>query len=300
MTIAGIGLAGIALVSCDAGKPELRAVFMTGPVVTTSSRPLAVDLRLQNTGRGAASLPAPLSPLQGLRVEQVKEDGTAVALTPAPAASGGPANLPAQWPVGHRETVVLNLTQTFKDLSRPGRYRVSWTQAPFAEARLDVQVVEPCASIKTNFGEIVIEFHPEDAPKTVLNFIALAKKKFYDGLIFHRIIPGFMMQGGCPKGDGTGGPGYMIPAEFNTRKHLAGTVSMARSESPDSAGSQFFICFAPTAHLDGKYTAFAEVVRGMDAVKKVETVGTHPAGRPTEKVVMESVTILESVPDKPQ
>ena len=119
-------------------------------------------------------------------------------------------------------------------------------------------------------GEIRIELFPEDAPKTVESFIALSKKGFYDGLTFHRVEPGFVAQGGDPKGDGTGGPGYTLKAEFNQRKHVRGTVAMARSASPDSAGSQFYICFAPASHLDGKYTVFGQVVKGMEVVDQIK------------------------------
>jgi peptidyl-prolyl cis-trans isomerase B (cyclophilin B) len=119
-------------------------------------------------------------------------------------------------------------------------------------------------------GEIRIELYPEDAPKTVESFITLSKKGFYDGLTFHRIEPGFVAQGGDPKGDGTGGPGYTLKAEFNKRKHVRGTVAMARSQSPDSAGSQFYICFAPAPHLDNNYTIFGQVTVGMDVVDGIK------------------------------
>jgi peptidyl-prolyl cis-trans isomerase B (cyclophilin B) len=119
-------------------------------------------------------------------------------------------------------------------------------------------------------GEISIEFFPEDAPKTVENFVTLAKKGFYDGLTFHRVIPGFMAQGGDPKGDGTGGPGYTIKDEFNKQKHVRGTVAMARTDAPNSAGSQFYICFKPQPHLDGGYTVFGRVISGMDVVDKIK------------------------------
>jgi peptidylprolyl isomerase/peptidyl-prolyl cis-trans isomerase B (cyclophilin B) len=119
-------------------------------------------------------------------------------------------------------------------------------------------------------GEIRIEFFPEDAPKTVENFVTLAKKGFYDGLKFHRVEPGFVVQGGDPKGDGTGGPGYKIKAEFNKQKHLRGAVAMARSQDPDSAGSQFYICFKPAPFLDGQYTVFGQVVSGMEHVDKIQ------------------------------
>src|SRR5207253_10759532 len=118
-------------------------------------------------------------------------------------------------------------------------------------------------------GEIRIEFFPEDAPKTVANFVALAKKGFYNGLTFHRVVPNFVVQGGCPKGDGTGGPGHTIPAEFNTQKHVRGSVAMARSQHPDSAGSQFYICYGPTPHLDGNYTVFGRAVAGMEHVDRI-------------------------------
>ena len=118
-------------------------------------------------------------------------------------------------------------------------------------------------------GEIRIEFFPENAPKTVANFVTLAKRGFYNGLTFHRVVPNFVVQGGCPKGDGTGGPGYTIPAEFNTQKHVRGAVAMARSQHPDSAGSQFYICDGPTPHLDGNYTVFGRAVAGMEHVDRI-------------------------------
>jgi len=119
-------------------------------------------------------------------------------------------------------------------------------------------------------GEIRLEFYPEDAPKTVENFVTLAKKGFYNGLNFHRVVPDFVVQGGCPKGNGTGGPGYTIKAEFNKQKHVRGTLAMARSQSPDSAGSQFYICYGATPHLDGQYTVFGKVVSGMEHVDRIK------------------------------
>ena len=119
-------------------------------------------------------------------------------------------------------------------------------------------------------GEIRIEFFPDDAPKTVENFVTLAKKGFYDGLAFHRVVPGFVAQGGDPKGDGTGGPGYKIKAEFNKQKHLRGSLAMARAADPDSAGSQFYITFGPQPSLDSQYTVFGRVVSGMEHVDKIK------------------------------
>ena len=121
-----------------------------------------------------------------------------------------------------------------------------------------------------NGKQIRIEFYPEDAPKTVENFVTLAKKGFYNGLSFHRVVPDFVVQGGCPKGDGTGGPGYQIKAEFNTQKHVRGSVAMARSQHPDSAGSQFYITYGATPHLDNNYTVFGRVVAGMEDVDRIK------------------------------
>ena len=119
-------------------------------------------------------------------------------------------------------------------------------------------------------GEIRLEFFPADAPKTVENFVTLAKKGFYNGLNFHRVVPDFVVQGGCPKGNGTGGPGYTVKAEFNKQKHVRGTLAMARSQDPDSAGSQFYICYGNTPHLDGQYTVFGKVVSGMELVDRIK------------------------------
>jgi cyclophilin family peptidyl-prolyl cis-trans isomerase len=121
-----------------------------------------------------------------------------------------------------------------------------------------------------NGKQIRIEFYPEDAPKTVENFVTLARKGFYNGLSFHRVVPDFVVQGGCPKGDGTGGPGYQIKAEFNKQKHVRGSVAMARSQHPDSAGSQFYITYGATPHLDNNYTVFGKVVAGMEEVDRIK------------------------------
>ena len=139
------------------------------------------------------------------------------------------------------------------------------------------------ATIKLENGnDIRVEFYPEDAPKTVENFVTLAKKGFYDGLVFHRVVPDFVVQGGDPKGNGTGGPGYTIKAEFNKQKHVRGVVAMARTQAPNSAGSQFYITLAPAHFLDGQYTVFGRVTSGMEVVDKIR-VGDK----------MKSVKILE-------
>jgi cyclophilin family peptidyl-prolyl cis-trans isomerase len=144
--------------------------------------------------------------------------------------------------------------------------------------------------IITNFGDVTFEFYPEDAPKTVENFKDLSKRGFYDGLIFHRIVPGFVIQGGDPNTKdntnrskwGTGGPGWNIKAEFNKKKHSRGVLSMARSQDPDSAGSQFFIVLKDSSFLDGQYTVFGRVTHGMDIVDKIASLKTDSADAPID------------------
>jgi len=150
---------------------------------------------------------------------------------------------------------------------------------------------ESTAVVETSMGTFKFTFLEDKAPKTCDNFVKLAKKGFYDGLTFHRIIPNFMIQGGCPNGTGAGGPGYSIKAEFNDTKHVPGIVSMARSTDPDSAGSQFFVCVAATPFLDGKYTAFGKVIEGYDIVEKISKVKTGAQDRPVEPVIIKKVTI---------
>jgi len=153
------------------------------------------------------------------------------------------------------------------------------------------------AVILTDFGEMIAEFNPDKAPGTVANFIDLSLKGFYDGLTFHRIIPGFMIQGGCPNGNGTGDPGYMIKAEFSDIQHVKGTLSMARSADPDSAGCQFFIVHGTSPHLDENYTAFGKLISGFEALDKITEVqvtnqrGGNEISRPVEPPVIKKITI---------
>jgi peptidylprolyl isomerase/peptidyl-prolyl cis-trans isomerase B (cyclophilin B) len=130
--------------------------------------------------------------------------------------------------------------------------------------------MEEVAVLKTNKGVIVFKFFPEDAPNTVENFKTLVQDGFYDGLTFHRVVPDFVIQGGDPEGTGEGGPGYTIKDEFNARPHLEGTVAMARSPAPNSAGSQFYICLDALPQLDGKYTVFGQVIEGLEVVHKIK------------------------------
>jgi peptidyl-prolyl cis-trans isomerase B (cyclophilin B) len=161
-------------------------------------------------------------------------------------------------------------------------------------------ITNEVAVIKTTEGEMVVEFWPDVAPKTVENFKTLAKKGFYDGTCFHRVIKGFMIQGGDPltkdaskeSSWGTGDPGYKIKAEFNDRHHDRGVLSMARSANPDSAGSQFFICHGAPRFLDKQYTAFGKLIKGDDVLEKIATTPTHPQDRPDKRIGVESIKIV--------
>jgi peptidyl-prolyl cis-trans isomerase B (cyclophilin B) len=167
--------------------------------------------------------------------------------------------------------------------------------------------MNPIVTIKMkNGGVMKAELYPEIAPNTVNNFISLVKKGFYNNLIFHRIIPGFMIQGGCPEGAGTGGPGYSIKGEFeingfkNDLKHTEGVLSMARAMHPDSAGSQFFLMVADAPHLDRQYAAFGKIIEGMDIAKQIVSVKRDFRDRPYEEQVMEEVTVDTFGEDYPE
>ncbi len=180
--------------------------------------------------------------------------------------------------------------------------------AAVAEENKETSPMNPSsevAVIKTNEGEMVIEFWSDAAPKTVENFKKLARSGFYDGTTFHRIVKGFMIQGGDPNSKdpakensyGQGGPGYKIKAEFNNHSHERGVISMARGPDPDSAGSQFFICLAPVPRLDGQYTTFGKLIKGDDVLEKIgDTPVTRNSmgenSKPTKRVMIESVKIV--------
>ncbi|MFI3173074.1 MAG: peptidylprolyl isomerase [Eubacteriales bacterium] len=159
-------------------------------------------------------------------------------------------------------------------------------------------MANPIVTFELANGDIMkAELYPEIAPSSVNNFISLINKGFYNGLIFHRVIRGFMIQGGCPNGNGMGGPGYSIEGEFaqngfkNDLKHEPGVLSMARSMSPNSAGSQFFLMHQTSPHLDGAYAAFGKVIEGLEVVNKIAEVATDYSDRPLEDQVMKSVTV---------
>lgn len=153
------------------------------------------------------------------------------------------------------------------------------------------------ALIQTTAGDMAFEFFPDKAPGHVKNFVDLAEKGFYDGTVFHRVIPGFMIQGGCPEGSGRGGPGYNIDAEFNDTPHVRGVLSMARSQNPNSAGSQFFVCHGAARSLDGQYTAFGRLTTGGEALDAIANAPTVPGGegsKPKNPVKITKVEIRRS------
>ncbi|MEZ4741996.1 MAG: peptidylprolyl isomerase [Bdellovibrionota bacterium] len=164
-----------------------------------------------------------------------------------------------------------------------------------ATENLDFENKQYDVEVDTSLGNFTLKLNPKVAPGHCRNMIGLAKSGFYDGLLFHRIIDGFMIQGGCPQGTGTGGPGYQIQQEFNPTPHRAGVLSMARAQNPDSAGSQFFVCVADATFLDNQYTAFGET-KDDESLKVVQSIGKVATGandRPVEDVVMKSVRVVE-------
>ncbi len=161
----------------------------------------------------------------------------------------------------------------------------------------------PRAIIHTNYGDMTVEFWPDVAPRTVDNFLKLSREKFYDGTAFHRVIKGFMIQGGCPNSKvgargvpGTGGPGYMVKAEFNNRAHVKGVLSMARSSDPDSAGSQFFVCHGDASFLNNKYTAFGKLVSGEEVLNKIANIRCvgQEGSTPTERVEITGIELVDA------
>ncbi len=157
---------------------------------------------------------------------------------------------------------------------------------------------KPKVKLETTLGDIVVELWPDVAPLHCKNFVYLTENGFYDSLKIHRVISGFVLQTGDPMGDGTGGPGYTIEAEFSDKKHVKGTLSMARAQNPNSAGSQFFICLAPTPNLDNKYTVFGQAVEGLDVIDKFNAVETKPNAHgeksdPVEPLYLIKATLLD-------
>jgi cyclophilin family peptidyl-prolyl cis-trans isomerase len=162
-----------------------------------------------------------------------------------------------------------------------------------AQKDLDFAKNDYQLELDTSMGKITLDMFTDIAPGHCKNLLGLAKIGYYDGLIFHRVIPGFMIQGGCPEGTGTGGPGYTIPAEFNAAPHMPGVLSMARTSDPNSAGSQFFICLEKVPHLDRQYTAFGKTANpeSLDVVRKIGAVPTGAQDRPKQPVTIKTAKV---------
>lgn len=206
----------------------------------------------------------------------------------------------------HKETVLHGGNMKFVGISLAVVMVIGMTLSGYAEMKEKKftpeeikKMAETKAVIETKFGNIELKFFPEVAPNHVNNFIELAKKGFYDGATFHRVIPGFMIQGGDPNSKdpdkskhGMGGPGYTVKAEFSDKPHKKGTLSMARAANPDSAGSQFFICVADAPFLNKQYTVFGEVVSGMDVADKIVSQPRDPRDNPNERIEMK-IKIVE-------
>jgi peptidyl-prolyl cis-trans isomerase B (cyclophilin B) len=165
-----------------------------------------------------------------------------------------------------------------------------------AVSSVDFKKTKYQVQFQTNKGDINLELWPDVAPGHVKNLIGLAKIGYYDGLIFHRVIKGFVIQGGCPVGSGVGGPGYTIKAEFNPKPHEAGVLSMARTQDPNSAGSQFFLCLGRVPHLDNQYTAFGKAAdqASLDVIMSIGESKTGSADRPVEPVTINKASVIES------
>ena len=255
------------------------------------------------------------APGQPLTVQVKAQEVVTLVLTDF-AGKGIEAAKPAEVEAGAKEAV--DLRSIFPVLNKPGTYilyavpkgketknfvgtplviEVRTSARHAGDAEVNIIRVEPLcyALMETEQGAMTLTFYYDVAPNTVDNFLTLAAGKYYDGLSFHRIVPGFVIQGGDPRGDGTGGPGYQIGAEFNDRPHQEGVLSMARASDPNSAGSQFFVClnYATTQQLDRQYTAFGKVVSGMDVVRKIAATPLADAasGRPATPQVIKQVTV---------
>ncbi len=230
---------------------------------------------------------------------------------PAGVGDAAPSQRPARLAPGAYFGRVMDLAPLFPVLSRPGTYTLGYGTGDDAAEPVTLNIIEeynPTSSymavIKTPAGEMKIELFREDAPLTVRNFVDLARQGFYNGLPFHYVRPGDMLMGGDPSGEGFGGSGFNVPAEFNSRKHLAGTVGMVRGADPNSASSQFYICLAPQPERDGRFTVFGQVVEGMEVLNRLGETPTsgrskRPFFRPLEPLVMESVQILEQKASAP-
>jgi len=209
---------------------------------------------------------------------------SAKAPAPAPAEGETPA-MSDSMPKGETAQPATPAESKPAATAEPVDPKAPYKNVKFAEGE------KPRVTMETSMGKIVLELWPDVAPKHCQSFVHLINEGFYDSLTFHRIIPGFVIQGGCPLGTGTGGPGYNVPAEFSNKPHEDGILSMARATEPNSAGSQFFICLGRLTSLDNKYTVFGKVVEGLEVVHEIAKVQTAAGDRPVKPVYMTKVTM---------
>lgn len=263
-----------------------------------------VNVRITARNDGTAEVANPLSdPLpQGFRLR----DKAGVSHPPTSPGEASPTRRPARLAPGAYFGQVIDLARHFPILKQTGKYELSYAANGVASDPVQVNVIPEfneestyTATIKTRLGSMTLDLYLKDAPAHVQNFVDLARQGFYDGLTIHYIRPGEMIATGDPRGNGSGGSGFMVPPEFNERKHLAGTVGMVRLPAPANSGSsQFYICLAPLPERDGKFSVFGQVAEGLPVLQKIAQTPTSgrakpPYFRPLEPLVIESVVVHE-------
>lgn len=309
-------------------KKAIRLEVSAGKRLYRPGEAVSVTLRFINQGSDPITFAEPADWLKGLEIWRTKDGRPEPMKKAEPGAERGPNQTlepgkayektldlgpaiqeEAAYQIGWRYEFALDDKDAsiglwgepdpqyhLRQFIRPGVARMTtcalWSGATLEQVKATWVELEVAIG-KGGGGKIQLEFYPEDAPVTVASFQNLVRTGWFDGKLFHRVIKEFMMQGGDPNRDGTGDAGYKLAQEFSARKHEPGTVSMARGPSPDSAGCQFFICFAGKAHLDNAYTIFGHVVNGMETVKAVEKVRTFTGDRPVDDVVITKASLIE-------
>lgn len=303
----------LALVTAFQASPSVRLVLDAPEKVFRPGQKMALRFTIENAGDKEAKVDEPDSYLEGLEI--LDADGKILKAT---GKTKGIARRSVSLEAGGFLGRTVDIAAAFPPVAedREGWHRIRWSFGETASNEVRVFVMRDwIARIETNHGAIEMEFHPQLAPNHVESFVKLTRSGFYDGSLFHRIIPGFVMQGGAPK-DPAREVKTPLAAEFTPTKHVFGTVSMARKNTPNSATSEFFICFGGIPHLDGNYTVFGQVISGEDVVKEIERVktdhspckkcgrvvravgmnpccGSHHEDRPEQDVVIKKVTLSE-------
>ena len=284
---------------------DLRIVLEIRGLHYDAGDPIHVRISAENHGDDSVRNPLADPLATGFRLT----DAAGTTHEPRGVGQARPDQRPSRLAPGAYFGTVIELTEHFPALAAEGSYRLLYRGGHAESNPVELKVITEfrldrtyAAVIKTAHGTLKLDLFTDDAPLTVRNFVDLSRQGFYDGLTFHYVRPGDLIVGGDPNGDGTGGSGFRLPAEFNSRRHLAGTVGMVRTADPNSASSQFYICLAPRPERDNRFTVFAQVVEGFDTLEAFSAVPTtqrdeRPYFRPREPLVIESITILESVSD---